>query len=81
MPGTEVINLVFANDDVVCITWKYRAEETVTSLLHKNEVIGAGHRGGKGPSVSLSRPAAKESILLRHGLGDIHSAEGRTITD
>jgi len=41
-PGIEVKeNLVFANDDVVWISWKYRAEKRVSSLRHTNEVIGA----------------------------------------
>ena len=37
----EVMNLVFASDDVVWITWKYGPEEQVPSLRHTNEVIGA----------------------------------------
>jgi len=40
-PGIEVMNLAFANDDVVWILWKYGAQEDVTSLRHTNEVIGA----------------------------------------
>jgi len=41
IPGIEVMNLVFACDDVVWISWKYGAQEDVTCLRHKNEVIGA----------------------------------------
>jgi len=40
-PGIEVMNLVFANDDVVWISWKYGAEEDVPSMRHTNELIGA----------------------------------------
>jgi len=40
-PGIEVINLVFANDEVVWVSWKFTAEERVPSLRHTNEVIGA----------------------------------------
>jgi len=40
-PGIEVKNLVFANDDVVWISSKYRAEEHVPSLRHTNAVLGA----------------------------------------
>jgi len=40
-PGVEVMNLAFANDDIVCISWKYGAEEEVPSLRHTNEAIGA----------------------------------------
>jgi len=40
-PGIEVMILVFANDDVVWVSWKYGAEEHVLSLRHTNEVIGA----------------------------------------
>ena len=35
------MNLVFASDDVVWLSWKHRAEEDVASLRHTNEVIGA----------------------------------------
>ena len=37
-PGFEVTNLTFASDDVVCVSWKYAAEEHVPSLRHTNEV-------------------------------------------
>jgi len=40
-PGIEVINLVFANDDVVWISWKFTDKERVPSLRQTNEVIGA----------------------------------------
>jgi len=39
--GFEVMNLVFASDDVVCFSWKYGAEEDESSLRDTNEVIGA----------------------------------------
>jgi len=39
-PGVEVQNM-FANDDVVWISWQYSADERVPSLRHTNEVIGA----------------------------------------
>jgi len=35
------MNLVFASDDVVWVSWKYGAEEVVLILRHTNEVIGA----------------------------------------
>jgi len=35
------MNLAFASDDVICISWMYGAQEDVTSLRHTNEVIGA----------------------------------------
>jgi len=40
-PGVEVQNMLFANDDVVWISWQYSADERVPSLRHTNEVIGA----------------------------------------
>ena len=40
-PGIEVMNLVFINDDVIWISWKYGADEHVPSLRHTNGVIGA----------------------------------------
>jgi len=40
-PGVEVQSMLFANDDVVWISWQYSADERVPSLRHTNEVIGA----------------------------------------
>ncbi len=40
-PGIDFAALVFANDDVVCASWRYIAEENVPNLRHTNEVIGA----------------------------------------
>jgi len=39
-PDVEVMNLVFASDYLVWISWKYGAEEDAIRLLHSNEVIG-----------------------------------------
>jgi len=39
-PAIKVMNLVFASDFVVWISWKYGAEENVPSLRHTKEVIG-----------------------------------------
>ena len=39
--GIEVINLVFANYEMVWVSWKFTAEERVPSLRHRNGVIGA----------------------------------------
>jgi hypothetical protein len=40
-PGIEVVNMMFASDDVVWISWLYFSEEHVPSLRHTNGVIGA----------------------------------------
>jgi len=40
-PGVEAMNLAFASDDVVYISWKRGTEEDVPYLRHTNEVIGA----------------------------------------
>ena len=40
-PGIEVVNLLFASDHVVWISWKYAAEGKIPNLLHTNEVIGS----------------------------------------
>ena len=40
-PGIEVVYLVFANDEVVWVSWTFTAEERVPSQRHTNEVIGA----------------------------------------
>jgi hypothetical protein len=39
-PGIEVVNLLFASDHVVWISWKYAAEGEIPNLPHTNEVIG-----------------------------------------
>jgi len=52
-PGVEVMNLAFARDDVVWISWKYGAEEYVPSLRYTNEVIGAYVTAG--PNIHLYR--------------------------
>jgi hypothetical protein len=41
MSRIEVLNMMFARDDVVWISWQYSSEELVPSLRHTNEVIGA----------------------------------------
>jgi len=40
-PGIEVQNMMFANDDVVWISWQILSEERVPILRHTNEIIGA----------------------------------------
>ena len=40
-PGIEVVNLMFASDDVVWASWHLIAEEKIPNLRHTNEVIGA----------------------------------------
>jgi len=40
-PSIEVVNLVFASDDVFWLSWKRGAEEDVPNLRHINEDIGA----------------------------------------
>ena len=40
-PGIEVVNLVFASDDVVWASCFFVAEKENPSLHHRNEVIGA----------------------------------------
>jgi len=45
-PSIEVTNLAFASDDVVWISWKHSAEESVSNLRHTNEVIGAYVKSG-----------------------------------
>ena len=39
--GVQVQNMMFASDDVVWISWQFSSEESVPSLRHTNEVIGA----------------------------------------
>jgi len=40
-PGIIVLNMMFASEDVVWISWQFSSEERVASLHHTNEVIGA----------------------------------------
>jgi len=73
-PGIEVVNLVFACDDVDWLSWKRGAEEDVPNFRHTNEVICAYvNSGGEDSSVLESVQAARECHLLRYRLGDIHS--------
>ena len=39
--GVEVMNLLFASDNVVWASWRYNAEEQVPRLNHTNVVIAA----------------------------------------
>jgi len=45
-PGIKVTYLAFAIDDVVWISWKHSAEESVPNLRHTNAVIGAYFTSG-----------------------------------
>jgi len=54
-PGVEVQNVLFANDDVIWISWQYSAHKRVPSLRHTNEVIGVCHRRSEDSSVRLFR--------------------------
>ena len=40
-PGIEVLNLVFASDKVVWLSWRFAQYKQVTCLRHTNEVINA----------------------------------------
>jgi hypothetical protein len=40
-PGIEVVNLLFASDHVVWISWTYAAEGKIPNLPHTNEGIGS----------------------------------------
>jgi len=74
-PGVEVQNMLFANDDVVWISWQYSADERVPSLRHTNEVIGVYvDRRSEDLSVWFSRQAARKCHLLLYRLCDIHTA-------
>jgi hypothetical protein len=40
-PYIELVNMIFASDNVVWISWQYSSEKHVTSLRHTNEIVGA----------------------------------------
>jgi hypothetical protein len=40
-PRIEVTSLLFASDEVVCVSWRYSDEQQVPSLKHTSEVLGA----------------------------------------
>jgi len=40
-PDIEVANLMFPNDDVVWVSWRFIAEEEIPSSRKTNEVIAA----------------------------------------
>jgi hypothetical protein len=46
-PGIEVTSLLFVSVDV-CAAWRYRDDEMVTNVAHKNDVIGAYVTAGAG---------------------------------
>jgi lipopolysaccharide biosynthesis glycosyltransferase len=46
-PGIEVVNIIFASDDAVCISWQYSSEEHVPCLRHTNEIIGGFVTGAR----------------------------------
>jgi hypothetical protein len=54
-PVIEVVHVVFANEEVVWVSWKFTAEEHVPSLRH---------RGGKDTSVSAPRKTTRKGDLL-----------------
>ena len=56
-PGIEVLNMMFASDDVVWISWQFSSEECVPSLRHTNEVIFAFVTAGA--RIRLFRPLDK----------------------
>jgi hypothetical protein len=63
-PGIEVTNLLFAGDEVVCVTWKYAEEdENMPVLSHKNEVIGAYVTTGARLKFYSYLGALKESVI------------------
>jgi hypothetical protein len=37
MQGIEVLNIMFASDDVVWISWQFSSEKQVPNLRHTNE--------------------------------------------
>jgi hypothetical protein len=41
VPGIEVANMMFANDQVIWISWRFADNEHVPSLRHANDVIGS----------------------------------------
>lgn len=40
-PGVEVMNMMFAGEKAVWVSWRFTAEEQIPSLRHTKEVIGA----------------------------------------
>jgi len=65
-PGIEVMNLMFASDDVVWVSWKYAAEKHVSSLRHTNEVTAITSPKGLGfiYTAILTDCKRKQSIAI-----------------
>jgi len=74
--GVEVMKLAFASNDLVWILWKYGADKSPYSASYERGNWGLRHRGGTNPSLSLSRPAAREHNVLWQWRCIIRSAEG-----
>ena len=80
-PGIEVINLMFANDEVVWVSWKFTAEERVPNLRHTNEVIGAYVTSGARIHLYCYLDRLKENAIYCDTFCYLHTAEKRTRAD
>jgi len=78
MPGIEVINLVFANDEVVWVTWEFIADDRVPSLRHTNEVKGAYVTAVARIYLYRYLDLLQKCNLLRQCLCYMYSAERQT---
>ena len=69
---------MFANDDVVWISWQYSADERVPSLRHTNEVIGAYVTPGARIHLYGFLDKLQGKAIYTDTDSDIHTAEKRT---
>ena len=76
--GIVVINLVFANNEVVWVSWKFTVEERLPSLRHTNKVIGAYVTAGARIHLYRHLDRLQEKAIYCDRFCYIYPAERRT---
>jgi hypothetical protein len=71
-PGTEVTNLIFPNDDVAWVSWKY-TEDNVAAGKNVNVVVAAYVKTRARLKLYEYLSKLGESVLYCDRLGDLHS--------
>ena len=72
-PGIDIVNLLFASDHVVFVSWKYAVEERIPNLPHTNEVIGHLLQQALESISMLISTSSRESNLHRYRLCHIRT--------
>ena len=70
--GIDVMNLLFASDHVVWVSWKYAADERIPNLPCMNDVIGSFVTAGARIHLYAYLDKLQETALYRHRLRHTH---------